>query len=175
MFFGHAGLRGGENTFLLAITFCSDIKQISGASSAKEMQHFAWSTYSPLYFPTLGWFFKMHSKVSKVWGVKDATWTSRGSGIWLLVKEHLSCVIHFPAIIQSITSPNRPWSHQNWKWHCDELLHRGVDICVHVCGEMDWRALRRAGCTLPVAALLSLFLSNTQKHTHTHCLAVGQN
>jgi len=28
---------------------------------------------------------------------------------------------------------NRPWAHPNWKWHCDELLHRGCDVCVQVC------------------------------------------
>lgn len=56
---------------------------------------------------------------------------------------------------------NRPWAHPNWKWHCDELLHRGYDVCVHV--RVRWIEGHLGG---PAALLLLLHLTRT----HTHLL-----
>lgn len=46
-------------------------------------------------------------KDGEIWGLKDGTWRVKGSESWMLVAGDLSCIIHFPAIIQSIISPEQ--------------------------------------------------------------------
>lgn len=109
----------------------------------------------------------MHAivKDSEVWGLKDGTWRVRGSEMWMLVAGDLSRIIHFPAIIQSIISPEQTVGSSKLKvtlWWAPPS--RVWCMCACVC-EMDWRALRMARCSALVAASL------TRTHTLTCCWA----
>lgn len=94
-------------------------------------------------------------KDSEVRGLKDGTWRVRGSEMWMLVAGDLSRIIHFPAIIQSIISPEQTVGSSKLKvtlWWAPPS--RVWCMCACVC-EMDWRALT----------------SHTHRHTVTCCWA----
>lgn len=104
-------------------------------------------------------------KDGEVRGLKDGTWRVRGSEMWMLVAGDLSRIIHFPAIIQSIISPEQTMGSSKLKvtlWWAPPS--RVWCMCACVC-EMDWRALRRTCCSALVAA------SHTRSHTLTCCWA----
>lgn len=146
-----------------AVTFCSDIKQVSGGAflNHRDTIFCVWPLLIYVFCNTLGLFF-----LKMQWGVRSERCHLKSERIRNVnaccrtAELHHPFPSHHPIHYASWTVSSKLkvtlwWAPPSRVW-C---------MCACVC-EMDWRALKEGRLLCSCCRI---------RHTHTHCWDVGQN